>query len=223
MTTRKNNTAGVPAESSTEKALSWTAVFLSSVPFPLVAPIGNILGKITADKKFERIQTALNNLVKDFKKYKTEEMEAYVQTDEFEELIENTLKRLWNERNAKKRRLYRAFLIGSIKAPGGDYDIKLRFLRCLEDLHWDEFIVLKVLSEKASYPSIHKRRSLRNDGLQGIQRPTLLTLLPQVNAMTMDEAVERLNILGITMIIKNGSEIILTPFGTRFVEFISSD
>lgn len=219
----ENNAAGVPDESGTEKALSWIQVLLSSVPFPLVAPIGNIIGKLTADKKFERIRTALNDLVKDFEKYKSEGAESYVQTDEFEELLKNTLRRLGNERNAKKRRLYRAFLIGSIKAPGGDYDDKLRFLRCIEDLHWDEFIVLKVLKEKASYPSIPSRPSLRHEGLQGIQRPTLLTLLNQLSDTAVDEAIERLNILGITMIIKNSGEIILTQFGTRFVEFILSD
>lgn len=110
-----------------------------------------------------------------------------------------------------------------MKTQNGDYDERMRFLNCLEDIQLNELRVLRVLMEKEPYHLESHIKSLRNENLFGIQRPVLPGLLPEMNSVDVDESVNRLNSLCITMEIKGGSELILTPFGTRLVNFILSD
>jgi len=68
------------------------------------------------------------------KDFKSEASEQYVKTEDFEELLENALRKASEERYEEKRRIFANFLIGAIESPGESYDEQIRFLRVLEEL-----------------------------------------------------------------------------------------
>ena len=89
----------------------------------------------------------LEGVVEDLRHFKSEASEKYVETEEFEEVLENALRRAADERNGEKRCLYRAFLTQSITAADRSYNEQIGFLRTLEDLQRDHLLVLRALLE----------------------------------------------------------------------------
>ena len=94
----------------------------SLVPSWLGAPISNVLGGLSVGRKINRVSEVIQGLSEDLRDFKSEASQTYVKTEEFEELLENVLRKAAEERIDEKRRLLREFLVSGIKHPGRTYD-----------------------------------------------------------------------------------------------------
>ena len=122
----------LPEESRAEAAAESLALVAVFIP-GLSGAVANVLGGWSAARKYERVREVLEGLALRLANLRSEVTEEYVRSDEFEDLLDQTLRRVATERHASKRQLYREFLVGAISKPG-DYDEQLRVLRTLEEL-----------------------------------------------------------------------------------------
>jgi hypothetical protein len=167
----------------------------------------------------------LINLTQDLQGFKSEISETYVKTEEFEELLERTLRQAADERSEEKRRTYRLFLVGTIKSPGEPYEEQLRFLRSLEEVQPDHIQVLRALMQKPD--------SDLASGFSGSPRQTLSSRLPDIPADHIEDLISQLNDMRITnlttmrtMMTARGAQNLehtITPFGQRFLNFIMDE
>jgi hypothetical protein len=134
-------------QSRTETALDLASFMTSAVPW-IGGPVSNVLGGISTGRKFDRVREVLEGVAEDLQNFRSEVSEQYVKTEQFEELLEETLKRTAGERAEEKRRVYRAFLSQSIKHPGEPYDEQLGVLRTLEQLQPAHLQVLVALDSE---------------------------------------------------------------------------
>lgn len=68
-----------------------------------------------------------------------------MRSDQFQDLLERTLRQAADERNDEKRRIYRLFLKGAIEVPGEPYDEQRRFLRTLDEMRGDYLRVIRAM------------------------------------------------------------------------------
>jgi hypothetical protein len=106
----------VPASSGVETALDVASFVSSAIPW-VGGPISNVLSGAAFGRRLGRVREVLVDLTRDLHGFKSEASEAYVKTEEFEELLERTLRQAADERSEEKRRIYRQFL-DSIKVYG---------------------------------------------------------------------------------------------------------
>jgi len=154
------------------------------------------------------------------RQFKSEASEAYVKTEEFEELLEHTLKKASEERSEEKRRLYRSFLTDAVKDPSKTYDEELRFLRTIEQVQPDHLLILRALAHPPS----------KDPGVMGSPGQTLSKRLPQMEKSHISDLVSQLNDLRITnltsmntMMTGHGAENLqhsFTPYGQRLLQFL---
>jgi hypothetical protein len=209
----------VPSLTPGETALDIAAFVGSAIPW-IGGPVSNVLGGISIGRKMARVREVLEGLVEDLDSFKSDAAEEYVSTDEFEELLEQTLRRVADERAEGKRRIYRAFLTDAIQSPGQPYDEQIRFLRTLEELQPDHLKVLRALSQ-APGPS---------PGISGSPNQTLGRRLPELEQDRIEDPVTQLNDLRVTnlgslkvMMTGRGAEELrhaITPYGQRFLQYI---
>lgn len=209
----------VPVSTAGGTALEVAAFVASAVPW-IGGPVSNVLGGIAMGRKFARVREVLEGLAEDLKESKSDPAEAYVKTEEFEELLEQTLRRAADERNEEKRRIYRAFLTDAIESPGELYDEQIRFLRTLQDLHPDHLKVLRALSQ-APDP---------NPGMMGSPIRTLSRRLPELEETRIEDLIAQLNDQRVTnltslkgMATGLGAEDLrhaTTPYGQRFLQYL---
>src|SRR5713226_6248336 len=97
----------LPATTRSETALDALAVLVSVVPW-IGSPISNIVSGISTGRKIARVREVLLRLAHDLAGFESEAAKAYVKTDEFEELVERTVRQAADERSNEKRRVYSA-------------------------------------------------------------------------------------------------------------------
>jgi hypothetical protein len=186
----------------------------------LGGPVSAVLSGISFGRKIERVRDALLQLGTELDTFKAEASEQYVRTEEFEELLEKALRRIADERNEEKRRLYGLFLINAIKQPGDGYDEQLRFLRTLEDLQPDHVRVLRALMQSPSPDPgmIGSPSQTLGRRLPGIAADQIADLISQLN----DARVTNLQSLKTTMTGRGAEDLrhCLTPFGQRFLLYL---
>lgn len=210
----------VPAATTTETALDVAAFVGSAVPW-IGGPVSNVLGGISTGRKLARIREVLGGLVDDLSDFKSEISEKYVKTEDFEELLEQILKRASEERNEEKRDIYRSFLSNAIEEPGETYDEQIRFLRTLEEIQTDHLRIIRALSLEPS----------RNPGMMGSPNQTLGKRLPEISEDRIAELIAQLNDMRITkltslktMMTGHGAEDLrhsITAYGNRFLQYLT--
>ena len=209
----------IPASTPGETALGLAAFVGSAVPW-IGGPVSNVLGGISTGRKLARIREILEGVVVDLAEFQSDVSESYVNTEEFEELLEQTLRRGADERNEAKRRIYGAFLTDVIESPGETYDEQIRFLRTLEVLQPDHLKVLRALSQDPD----------PDPGMMGSPDDTLCRRLPRLEKTRIEDLVSQLNDLQVTnltslkvMMTGRGAENLqhsITQYGQRFLRFI---
>lgn len=211
------------ADTKTEKALDIGSLLVS--PIPLIGgALSNVFGQISSGRKMKRVHDFLNSLVTELEELKSETTKSYVETEDFEDILERTLNNVGKERNEAKRTMYKYFLINSIKSPERNFDEHICLLKTLEDIQIDCFMLIKALTQ------IPKNVP---DGL-GSPINTLRRRLPEINEIRIPDLISQLNNLRITNIINinqtlvvtmsaNGAEDLrhhITPYGKRFLKFL---
>ncbi len=209
----------IPATTKAETVLDVAAFVGSAVPW-IGGPVSNVLSGMSSGRKFARVREVLEGLISDLSDFKSEVSEEYVKTEDFEELLEQTLERSADERNEEKRQIYRSFLTNAIESPGEPYDEQIRFLRTLEELQPDHLKVLRALS-KTPDP---------DPGMMGSPNQTLRQRLPDLEEKRIEELITQLNDLRVTnmtslktMMTGRGAADLrhsITSYGQRFMQYI---
>src|SRR5690606_28050220 len=125
-----DNAPKLPAERS-EKALDAAAIAASFTPV-VGGAISSVLSGMSQSRKLNRVVGMLKGLSDDLSELRSEVDEDYVRTEDFEELLEQTLRRAADERSDDVRELYRKFLLHAMAAPGDPYDDQMLVLKALE-------------------------------------------------------------------------------------------
>ena len=209
----------IPATTKAETVLDVAAFVGSAVPW-IGGPVSNVLSGMSSGRKFARVREVLEGLISDLSGFKSEVSEEYVKTEDFEELLEQTLRRSADERNQEKRQIYRSFLTNAIESPGEPYDEQIRFLRTLEELQPDHLKVFRALS-KTPDP---------DPGMMGSPNQTLRQRLPELEEKRIEELITQLNDLRVTnmtslktMMTGRGAVDLrhsITSYGQRFMQYI---
>jgi len=209
-----------PASTGAETALDLAAVVTSAVPW-IGGPVSAVLSGQSFGRKLDRVREALTGVVDDLRAFKSEASEAYVKTEEFEELLENVLRRTAEERNEEKRRLYRAFLTGAIKTVGPSYDERIKLLRILEAVQPDHIRVLRALLQPPPTGDLGYMGSplqTLNQRLSGPSREHIQQLVSELNDLRLT-SLQTLQ----TMMTAHGAQELrstVTPLGKQFAEFL---
>ncbi len=210
----------MPSSQKIETAADIAAAATSLIPW-LGGPLSYVLGGYATGRRINRVSDAVKKLTRDLQDFKSEASEKYVQSEDFEELADATLRRVYEERNEEKRAAYKNFLVHAIKYPGDSYDEQIRILRALESVQFDHIRVLQALSVHpteetnviAGSPSSTLVRRLQN-----IQHDHVKYLIDQLNDLRLTD-MRSFN----TMMTGHGAENLhhfITPFGKRFMEYI---
>ena len=140
----ENENELLPATTPQETALDISAAVVSVVPW-VGGPVGAVLTGMSQTRKINRVREVLVSMADQIKDIDSEVSKNYVKTEDFQELLEKTLRQAVDERNEEKRAAYAAFLANDIKSPGRPYDEKARILRTLEEIQADHIRLLKAL------------------------------------------------------------------------------
>lgn len=213
----------VPVDSNADRALDIGAFMTAVLPIPWLAPaVSFVLSGISNQRKFDRIKDALGQLNEKLKDFKSEASETYVQSEEFQDLLEQTLSKVAAERNEEKRKIYGRFLAGAIETPGEPYDEQIRFLRDLDVLQPDHLRIFRAMLESPD------PNSTADIGLHEFD--TLMKRLPDIDEEKLRDLVAQLANLRMIWVVTNrkvsGSLALdlrnfFTPYGKRFLKYLT--
>ena len=220
----------LPDESRTDVAVSLGTILVNVVP-GLGGVVASIVSEWSAARRYARVQEVLEDLALRLGNLRSEVSEEYVRSDEFPDLLDQTLRRVAHERHEGKRRLYAAFLAGAITTPGEPYHEQLRILRTLEELQPDHIRVIEAMRQEPG-PAPPRTGGISTRGLTSI-RHILQERLPDIPPERLTELVAQLTddlrvvmigqrldqrqVPGKAMDLRNE----FTPYGRRLVAYIS--
>lgn len=212
----------LPDDTRKDLALDAAAIFASLLP-GLGGAISNVISGWSAERKRERVREVIDGLALRLANLHSKVAEEYVRSDELEDLLDQTLRRVANERHESKRRLYREFLVGAVTTPA-PYDEQLRVLRALDELQAAHLGLLRALMQEPD--------AKHADAMMSSPAATLTRRVPGLSREQLGDLVAQLETLRIvtslvtrlhTGMTGGGAEDLrnsITPFGNRFVEYI---
>ena len=216
---QENNSKSLVKFDDKEKILDIASLVSSAVPW-VGGPVSNVLGGISTARKIQRVHDLLEDFSEDLRGFKSEVSEEYVKTEDFEDLLEQTLRRTSEERNENKRKILKSFLVDAVKYPGEQYDDQLRFLKILENVYGDHIKVLQALMMPPD----------QDPGMMGSPSQTLSERLPDMTDDRINDLVTQLNDLRVsnlqslnTMMTGGGAQNLthsVTPLGKQFLKYL---
>lgn len=199
---RDNKMDYLPEDPNKDKIINILSIVSSAVPY-LGGPVSALLSGYVTKRKFERMTGVIKSLAEDLKEFKNEASEKYVSTDDFEDLFDDTLRKVAFERNEEKRKLFKNLLLRSIKECDSDYDELHRILRIIEQMQPDHVILLKALDQTPRAVS----------GFTGSPMQTLQERIPQFHGDHIKELVDQLNNLRVINL--TSLNVMMTPSGAQ--------
>jgi len=211
----------LPITSPDEAILDIISVISSTVPW-IGGTISLVLSTESFERKVNRIKEVLFDMTDQIKEINSVISKNYVKTEDFQEILETVLTKVYKERNQHKRKAFANFLVNDIKNPSfTSYDEKMRFTAVLENMQYDHIRMLLALNQNPDYSNI---------GLIGSLIHTLQKRLPDLSSDTITELaqqltdmrVAKLDGLFITITARGAEELqeLITPFGQRFLKYI---
>jgi len=200
-----------------EKIIEVVGTVSSLTPL-LGGPLSSILMGISGDRRFDRVRGIIIELAERLGDVEADR-EAFLRSEDFEDLLIETLQRVAAERDEGKRQAYRNILLNAVRDARQSYDETLRFLRVLEQLQPDHVEVLRAYAEPAE----------SNTMIGGSRRHTLGNRLPEMPAEHVDDLVVQLEDLRLTTgslqgMVTGPSAVdlrpLITPFGRRFLMYV---
>ena len=131
----------LPSDLDTQ-VLAITASFLPYVG----GPISNVLNGIGSQRKFKRVNECLSELAEQIRNFESDLSKKYVKTEDFEEILEKTLRKVLDEHDSSKRLLYANFLATVITYPDGGYDEQEQVMSVAGELSKRDLTLLRVYS-----------------------------------------------------------------------------
>lgn len=169
----------------------------------LAGAVSNVLRGWSLQRKLDRVSETLLDVAVRLTDLRADVREDYVRSDEFEDLLDQTLRRVANERHKEKRRVYREVLVGALTSTNTTYDEQLRMLLVLDQVQVCHFRVLRSMADRED-PTL----------------PGLRHRLPNMSHELIVDLVDQLDSLGVVKISPDGKGATLTPFGKRFASLI---
>jgi hypothetical protein len=205
--------------------LDAAAMCTSIIPV-LGGAISNVLNGWSLERRMQRVREVLEDLSAGIQGLNASQ-DQYVRSDEFEDLLDRTLRQVAAERHRDKRRLYAAFLAGAIANPGEPYHEQLRFLRTIDELQPDHMRIIRAMLQEAPEEESGRYRSMSGSILGTLQRrlPDIagdrlaelaLQLTDELRLVTIGPALN-------SMMTARGAEDLrsrFTPYGLRLVAYI---
>lgn len=213
-----SNEDKLPDSTSYERSADAVAIAASAVPY-IGGPIASIITGITQHRRRERIRIFLLKLADDLKKLEKKVNEHYIQSEDFEELLEDTFFQLSKERSEEKQALYRSFLLGTMTSPTPSYDEQKECLRLLEIVQFDHVRLLRALVAPPE----------QSNRITGSPGQTLLRRLSDFDQDHLNKLVSDVHRFGLASVNLNinmtasGAENLghsVTDLGRRFLDFL---
>jgi hypothetical protein len=211
----------LPEDTRTDYALEAAAVAINFVP-GLGGVIASVLSGWSAERKRERVREVLSGFALRLANLRSTISDEYVRSEEFEDLLDQALRRVAFERHESKRRLYREFLVDAINSPGA-YDEGLRILRVLEQLQAAHITLIRAINQEPDEK--HAKGLIGSSFIATLKRRT-----PSFSQEHIGDLFAQLTDLRVTqqtglsgMASARGAEEtrhLITPFGSRFVQYI---
>lgn len=136
----------LPASTKSEEALELSATISSLAPW-IGGSISSVLSGMSVKRKMSRINDCLKAIASHVESVHDKVTEELVKTEDFEDLLEQTLKRVAEERNEEKRKLFAAFLLNNIGKPNLAFERRLKLLNVLEEFQLSGLILINALSQ----------------------------------------------------------------------------
>ena len=120
------------------------------------------ISDIQAERKLKRIDELIISLGVDLHGLEEKIRKEFVEKDDFKDIIEETFRKVAQERTIEKRIAYKNILLNSMVDNSLDYDEVEEFLRLLERLQPAKLLLLKVLynpsafNEEKGFPIVEK-------------------------------------------------------------------
>lgn len=213
----------LPATTPQERTMDIIATVVSITPW-IGSPIANVLTGMSITRKMDRVRSVVVDLAERLQSLESDAAIDYVDSEQFEDLLAETLTRVAREHSSAKRGIYRDFLLGAIESPGEPYDEQLRFLRTLEQLQSDHILILRALMKAPDYGT---------NVMMGSQLATLERRLPTLSKDRIIDLIGQLNDLRITdmtslntLMTGRGAQELhhtITAFGSRFVRYLTDE
>ena len=182
------NAENLPEIVSKIDTIADLGAFVSSAVPMIGGPVSNLLSGFSTGRKFERVRDALVEISENLMNFESKVSAEYVKTEDFEEILEKTLRQVGEERTEEKRRIYKDFLITAVKSPGESYEEQIRLLRTLEEIQPDHIRVLRAIRQPPAPNPPDMSSPLR----------TLDARLPELERERISELVGELNNLRVT-------------------------
>lgn len=212
----------LPAE-RTEKALDAAAIVASFTPV-VGGAISSVLGGMSQSRKFNRVVGMLKGLSDSLAEMRSEVDEDYVRTEDFEDLLEQTLRKVADERSDEVRELYRKFLLHAMAAPGDPYDDQVLVLKALEHIRVPHLVVLRAV---AAPPSPDAHRKFMGSPIQTLRERTGLSDAEVKAAVQILNDVRLTNLTTLSVMMTGlGSESLqgsVTTLGLKALEYVGSE
>ena len=198
------------------------SIVTSAIP-TLGGPVSAILNGYVTKRKFDRMADVINQLADDLKDYKDDASEQFVATEDFEDLLDDTLRKVASERSEEKRTVFKNLLRVAIKECDANYDEHLRILRILEQMQPDHILLLKALSQDPNNSTADRFSSSPREILQRrlpFDTRHLTDLVEQLEDLRVIRLLSSFN----TKMTSSGARDLkssVTPLGARLMKYIS--
>ena len=209
-------------KSGGDKALAISAFVSSAVPW-IGGPVSNVISGLVTERKIDRVREVLTSLTEDLQNFRSDVSEEYVLTEEFEDLLDETLRRVARERSEEKRNLYRGFLRIAVTIPeNGTYDRQIQILQLLDQVTLGHMTILKALSQPPGDPNNMMTGSPMNSlqkRINNLSREEIQEHIEQTNALRLTNITSLM-----TMMTATGAEDLrhnVTALGQGLLNYVS--
>jgi hypothetical protein len=214
----------LPGSTGAERTLDGLATVAEFAP-ELGGVVSNLLSGAASKRRNERMREAVAYVLALVADVSTEQ-KNYVRSEDFEDLLVETLERVRAERSEAKRRAYGHLLASAVRNAGEPgYDEQLRYLRVLEELQPDHLGMLAAITQEHD-----ESQGGGTSSLLGTLR-SRLPEMPEEHVRDLAEQLDRMTLtnmggaLSAMMTARGAADLRsrLTPFGQRFVAYITDD
>jgi hypothetical protein len=196
------------------------AMLLSTIIPVFGGAVGHVFNEWASARRVQRLREVLLGVTEQIQALGARVREEYVRSEEFEDLLDQTLRRVAHERHEEKRRLYRGLLVNALTSASAEYDEQLRFLRVVEDLQGAHVRVLRALVQPPVLIRVTASSPL----------DALTLKLPDASAERIVDLIEHLQGLGVVNaswlqapVSAPDTRALLTDFGRRFLDYVLAE
>ena len=206
----------------TDKTIAATSALVSLVPW-LGGAASNVVSGYGQTRKFNRVKELLDGLASRLSDFESDVAKEYVRTEDFEDLLQQTLRRVADERNAEVRNLYVRFIHRAIVEPGDEYDSQMDVLRAIGRLRGVHLTVMRALRQD---PRPDADRKFAGSPSQTLRERTGLSSEQIKGAVETLNDLRLINLDGLhVMMTGRGSESLqhtVTTLGIQVLDYIAA-